>query len=103
MPSSTLWSTPHTASNMRGSIAKKTPKASPKGKGKKEEEAVPPYMLEKMKVTTQCFVDADILAKKNTCLFRGEFHTPEGKKVPMVALPDTFQQLGHPLVLITSV
>ena len=75
-------------------MSKKTPKASPKGKGKKEEEAIPPYTPEKMKITTQCFVDANVLAKKGTCLFRGKFHTPEGKKVHMVALPNTFQQLG---------
>ena len=52
-------------------MSKKTPKVRLRGKGKKEEEAIPPYMPEKMKVTTQCFVDADILAKRNTCLFKG--------------------------------
>ena len=76
-------------------MSKKTLEASPKGKGKKEEEAVPPYTPKKMKMMTQYFVDAELLEKKNTCIFRGEFHTPEGTKVHMVDLPVTFQQLGH--------
>ena len=76
-------------------MSKKTPEASPKGKGKKEEEAIPPYTPEKMKVTTQCFADAELLEKKDTCIFRGEFHTPQGKKVHMVDLPDTLQRLDQ--------
>ena len=72
-----------------GSMSKKTPEASAKGKGKKEDELAPPYTPEKMKLTTQCFVDAELLEKRNTCIFKGEFHTPEGKKVHMVDLPDT--------------
>ena len=77
-----------------GSISKKTPEASPKGKGKKEEKPAPPYTPEKMKLTTQCFVDAELLEKRNTCIFRGEFHTLEDKKVHMMDLLDTFQKLG---------
>ena len=78
-----------------GSMSKKTPKASPKGKAKKEEEPVPPFTLEKMKITTQCFVDAESLERRNLTIFKGEFHTLEGKKVLLVDLPDTFQQLGQ--------
>ena len=74
-------------------MSKKTPKTSPKGKGKKEEEAVPPYTPEKMKTTTQCFVDVELLEKKGTRIFKGELHTPDGKRVHMVDLPDTFQKL----------
>ena len=75
-------------------MSKKNLETSPKGKGKKEEEAVPPYTPKKMKMTTQCFVDGNILERRGTCLFKGEFHTLEGNKVKMVALPDTFQRLG---------
>ena len=71
------------------------PEASPKGKGKKEDEPAPPYTPEKMKLTTQCFVDAELLERRNTCIFKGEFHTPEGRKIHMVDLPDTFQQLAQ--------
>ena len=74
-----------------GSVSKRTPEASPKGKAKKEEEPVPPFTPEKMKITTQCFVDAELLERRNLAIFKGEFHTPEGKKVLMVDLPDTFQ------------
>ena len=77
-----------------GSMSKKTPKSSPKGRVNKEDATVSPYMLEKMKVTTQCFIDTKVLEKKGLYLFKGKFHTPKGKKVHMVALPDTFQQRG---------
>ena len=76
-------------------MSKKTPKASPKGKGKKEYKPASPDTLEKMKLTTQCFVDAELLERRNLCIFKGEFHTPEGRKVILVDLPDTFQQLGQ--------
>ena len=66
-----------------GSMSKKTPKSSPKGRVKKEEERVPPYTPEKMKVITQCFIDTEILEKRDLCLFKGKFHTREGKKVQM--------------------
>ena len=78
-----------------GSMSKKTPEASPKGKVKKEEEPVLPFTPEKMKTTTQCFVDAELLERRNLTIFKGEFHTPEGKKLLLVDLPDTFQQLGQ--------
>ena len=35
------------------------------------------------------------MERKGLCLFKGEFHTLEGKKVQMVALPHTFQRLGQ--------
>ena len=71
------------------------PEASPKGKGKKEDKPASPYTPKKMKLTTQCFKDAKLLERQNLCIFKGEFHTPEGRKVLLVNLPDTFQQLGH--------
>ena len=70
---------------------RKTPEASHKGKGKKEDELAPPYIPKKMKLTTQCFVDAELLERRNICIFKGEFHTPEGQKVLLVDLPYTFQ------------
>ena len=76
-------------------MSKKTPEASPKGKGKKEDKPASPYTPEKMKLTTQCFVDAELLERQNICIFKGEFHTPEGWKVLLVDLPYTFQQLGQ--------
>ena len=56
-------------------------KSSPKGKMKKEEEAVPPFTPKKMKVTTQCFIDVEVMERKGMFLFKGKFHTPKGKKV----------------------
>ena len=76
-------------------MSKKTPEASPKGKEKKDNEPAPPYTPKKMKLTTQCFVDVELLERRNTCIFRGEFHTLEGKKVHMVDLPDTLKQPGQ--------
>ena len=63
------------------SMSKKTPKWSPKGRTKKEEEKVPPYTPEKMRVTTQFFIDAKVLENRGLCLFKGELHTLEGRKV----------------------
>ena len=74
-------------------MRKKTLASSPKGRTKKEDKTIPPYMPKKIKVTTQCFVDVEALKKRGLCLFRGESQTPKGKKVHMVALLDTFQQL----------
>ena len=79
--------------NYIGSMSKKTPETNPKVKAKKEEEPVPPFTPEKMKITTQCIVDAELLERRNLAIFKGEFHTPDGKKVLIVDLPDTFQQL----------
>ena len=56
-----------------GSMSKKTPKYSPKGRGRKEEEVVPPYTPKKVKINTQCFVDAQVLGKKGMCLLKGKF------------------------------
>ena len=81
--------------SIAGSMSKKTPKLSPKGRSKKEEETIPPYTLEKIKVTTQCLINVVVMEKRKLCLFNGEVHTPEGKKVQMIALLDTFQQLGR--------
>ena len=74
-----------------GSMSEKTLEASPKGKSKKDDDPAPPYTPKKMKLTTQCFVDAELLEKRNTCIFRGQIHTLDGKKVHMVDLLDTFQ------------
>ena len=50
-----------------GSMSKKTPETNPKGKGKKEDKPAPAYTPVKMKLTTQCFVDAKLLERRNTC------------------------------------
>ena len=56
------------------------PKSSPKGKANKEEEAVPPYTPQKMKFSTQCFIDADIMETRGLSIFKGEFFMPKKKR-----------------------
>ena len=69
--------------------------SNPKGKAKKEEEATPPYIPQKMKMMTQCLFDASVIEQKGLCLFKGEFNTPKGKKVWMVSLLEAFQRFGQ--------
>ena len=65
---------------LAGSMSKKSPQASPKGKAKAPDEASKPYEVQKMKTTTHCFVEEEVLEHKGVCLFKGEFRAPDNKK-----------------------
>ena len=51
-------------------------------------------MPQKVKTSTTCFVDEEVLSAKGTCVFRGEFAAPKHNKVGLVLLPSSFQTLG---------
>lgn len=73
---------------------KKWPKKSPKGKAKKDqEEAKVPYKIAKLKTTSHCFVDVETLHQKGTCIFMGEYKDHNNKKVQVMTLLATFQEL----------
>ena len=86
-------------SSISGSMDKKTPDKSPKdipkGKGKKVIDPEEYYKPQKVKTSTTCFVDEDILQSKGTCVFRGEFATPNARKVALVTMPANFQTMGR--------
>ena len=83
------------ARSMDKKLPKVTLKGTPKGKGKKDDDQPPSYVPHKMKTSMQSFVDTKVPTNKGTCIFRGEFVTPQNKKVQMVTLPKNFQQMGR--------
>ena len=84
-------------SSISGSLDKKSPekpsKSTPERKGKKVTEPSELYVPQKVKTSTTCFVDEEVLAKRGTCVFRGEFAAPKQNKVGLVLLP-SFRRLG---------
>ena len=59
-----------------------------------KDEPPKPFEVQKMKATTHCFVEEEVLEKKGICLFKGEFRALDNKKVQMVTLPANFQAMG---------
>ena len=72
----------------------KPAKTPPKGKGKEIVDPSAFYQPQKVKAITTCFVDEEILQSKGTCVFKGEFATPKDKKVGLITMPPSFQELG---------
>ena len=69
-------------------------KTPPKGKGKQIVDPSALYQPQKIKAITTCFVDEEILQSKGTCVFKGEFAAPMNKKVGLITMPSSFQELG---------
>ena len=86
-------------SSITGSMDKKSPdkspKGTPKGKGKQIVDPADFFKPQKVKTSTTCFVDEDILQSKGTCVFRGEFAAPNTRKLGLVTMPVNFQAMGR--------
>lgn len=76
---------------MIGSMSEDSPKKKKsRRKGKATQEIVP-YQPTNLVPTDSCFIiNTEMLDTHNTCVFKGSFNNPQGKKVGLVMLPDTF-------------
>ena len=72
----------------------KPAKTPPKGKGRQLVDPSAFYQPQGLKATTTCFVDEEELQAKGTCVFKGEFATPKDKKVGIMTMPPSLQELG---------
>ena len=93
-------------SSLTGSMDKKFPnkpaQETPKGKGKQIVNPSTFYQPQKIKAITTCFVDEAVLQSKGTCVFKGEFTTPKYRKVGLVTMPPSLQELGKEEEYITD-
>ena len=48
-----------------------------------------------MELSSSCFVNAELLHKRKTCLFKTNFRALDDKIVHMVMLPKPFQEIGQ--------